>query len=82
MAENEVTGEIVATERLNCSVNGNPRWRIVILTQVDGITDSRILLTSSDISDAYAVGNPGFRRGDRVRFTLTRAGRITHMHAA
>ena len=70
-----VTGEITSIERLNNSVNGNPRYTITVSTD-GGLVE---LITSSDISDAYEVGNPGYRVGSEVTFDLTDAGRIRTM---
>jgi hypothetical protein len=53
--------------RLNCSVNGNPRYRVAF-------TDGSVAITSSDASCAYGIANPEMR-GD-LRVTFTRAGRI------
>jgi hypothetical protein len=56
-------------ERLNNSVNGNPAWRV-------HFTDGESTRTSSDAQVSYALDNPEYR-GVPVKFTLTKAGRIT-----
>ena len=76
MQGSEMTGEILDINRLNNSVNGNPRYEIRVLPDGEPLGYSRILRTSSDISSAYEVGNLGRRVGDRVRFVLTAAGLI------
>lgn len=55
-------------ERLNNSVNGNPRYRV-------HFTDGTSALTQSDAAVSYGIGNPEFR-GVPVEFKLSRAGRI------
>lgn len=66
---NTVTGEITSIDRLPSSTNGNPRYSLTI--------GARQFVTSSDISDAYEIGNIGYRVGNIVRLTLTRSGRIS-----
>lgn len=65
---------IKSIERLNSSTNGNPRYRL------EWVNGSQAM-TSSDASCAYEVGNPGYREGDTVEVTFTRAGRIATMTA-
>jgi hypothetical protein len=59
-------------ESLNNSKNGNPRYRLEF-------ADATSAITSSDISDAYAIGNPGLRERCYVRVKFTRAGRIAQI---
>ena len=60
---------IESYDRLNNSVHGNPRYRV--------ITSDGEYLTSSDTSASYEVPN---NAGKRVRLELTRAYRITKIH--
>jgi hypothetical protein len=72
----ETSTRIIHTiERLNNSMNGNPRYCI-------GFADGSEAVTSSDASFCYAIGNPGMRAGCTVTMIFTRAGRISHMEAA
>ena len=71
----EVTAEITSITRLNNSVWGNPRYSI-------GLKGFGQSITSSDISSAYEIGNPGGRVGDTVVVTFTRSGRIWTIRAA
>jgi hypothetical protein len=71
--------QLLAAQRLPNSRNGNPRYRLAV-RPVGGLT--MFLLTMSDISDAYAIGNPGLRPDDWVRVTLSRAGRVRHISPA
>jgi hypothetical protein len=66
------TKQISRIERLNSSVNGNPRYRI-------GFDDASTAITSSDHAFCYTVGNPEMREGSAVSVEYTRAGRISHM---
>lgn len=60
---------IVAAERLNNSVNGNPRYRLAL-------SDGNMYLTQSDAACSYDVDN--YRRsGEAFDAELTRAGRIS-----
>lgn len=68
---------IYSIERLNNSVNGNPRYRIAF----DDAAASP-LTTSSDYGFCYAVGNPDMCEGCLVSVTLTAAGRISDMSPA
>jgi hypothetical protein len=63
---------LAACERLNDTVNRNPRYRIAF-------RGGLVALSQSDASWTYAMGNPGMRAGDRVMVTFSRAGRIVHM---
>ncbi len=58
-------------ERLNNSVNGNPRFRL-------HLDDATSVLTQSDASVNYDVGNLSYHKmiGVPVKLTLTRAGRV------
>jgi hypothetical protein len=69
-------GTILTISRLNLSVNGNPRFAITYQAE-DGTIHHRI--TTSDASCSYEIGNPGRRVDSRVRFYLTRAGRISYV---
>ena len=62
--------------RLNLSVNGNPRFAIT-WEREDGSLVTR--QTCSDASFNYEVGNPGFRAGDTVVLSFTKAERICAM---
>lgn len=64
--------KIESIERLNLSVNGNPRFRFTF-------SDGEVADSMSDAGFCYAVGNPGMRVGDTVGIEYTRAGRIRHM---
>lgn len=66
---------IESIERLNSSVNGNPRFRF-------HFHGGEAADSMSDASFCYAVGNPGMREGDLVRIERTRAGNIAHMEEA
>lgn len=56
-------------ERLNNSVNGNPRYRI--------ITDEGMFITSSDYGFVYGIEDGWRGRNCRTAvLTLTRAGRV------
>lgn len=70
--------QIESIERLNLSVNGNPRFRIHY-SYVGLGTHYASAITSSDHAFCYEVGNPGLRAGDTVDLTFTRAGRISGM---
>lgn len=59
-------------ERLNNSVNGNPRFTFCL-------NGEEVVQSMSDASFCYAVGNPGMRAGDTVVIERTRSGRIRHM---
>jgi len=61
---------ITDLERLPCSVNGNPRYRVFF-------EDATSAITSSDASVNYRITNPEYR--DRpVYVWFTRAGRIAY----
>lgn len=62
---------IASIESINNSVNGNPRYKIRFDEGEYGTC-----ITSSDIADAYDIGNPGYDVGDPVAVTFTKAGRI------
>jgi hypothetical protein len=67
-----VEGRILSARRLNNSVNGNPRFVVVVHT-----TDGEVVpfTTSTDSASAFDVENVQ-RSGEDVRFGLTRADRI------
>ena len=82
-AENEATNQegntmerktILSYERMNSSVNGNPRYRIVF-------TDGTIAPMMSDSGTSYQIGNPEMREGSTVDVDFTRAGNIRWMRA-
>lgn len=64
---------ITGLDRLNNSVNGNPRYRVHFDTGSSAIT-------SSDHAFCYGITNPEMR-GDVV-VTYTRAGRISDISPA
>lgn len=72
-----ITATLYGADRHGCSVNGNPTW---ILRTSEGN-----LRTQSDAGIGYEVNNHTGRPehntsswiGREVRFTLTRAGRVT-----
>ena len=67
----ERTGLVIESlERLNNSVNGNPRYRV-------RFTDGTVADTQSDASLNYGISNPEYRDVP-LRVTFTRAGRISH----
>lgn len=59
---------IESLERLNNSVNGNPRYRV-------HFTDGTSALTQSDASLGYCIGNPEYRDVP-LEVITTKAGRI------
>jgi hypothetical protein len=63
---------IESIERLNNSVNGNPRFRFYF-------SDGEFAISMSDAAFCYAVGNEGMREGCTVVIEHTRAGNIRHM---
>lgn len=63
---------IERTERLNSSVNGNPRFRFYF-------TDGSDADLSSDASFGYEAENPEYRAGRTVDVSFTRAGRVEYM---
>ena len=76
MERPEFVGKIVKAERLNCTVNGNPRYRIEfdVIHQIDNITR----LVSSDSACSYDVENL-LHSGEQVYVWTTRAGRVYRM---
>jgi len=64
------TGTIIGLERMNCSRNGNPRFRIIF---DDGTTAT----TAPDASLSYSIGNYG-ERFDVVA-TFDGRGNVTHL---
>jgi len=70
--------KIESIERLNNSVNGNPRFRFYLSGNGEYGEEA---FSMSDAAFCYAVGNPGMRAGDTVVIERTRAGRIRHMGA-
>lgn len=72
MFKTKITTTIVASDRLNNSRNGNPRYRIAF-------GDGEMRTSQSDAAWCYGFGNPGLRNGDTVTLTLSKAGYIEHM---
>jgi hypothetical protein len=70
---------ILSVERLNNSVNGNPRFDITF-TDNDGefVTNQWTHRTSSDSSCNYEVTNYA-NSGERIDVWLTKAGRVYMM---
>jgi len=64
----KVTTVVNWVESLNCSVHGNPRWRLH--------TDDGTYTTSSDYDCNYNVRNDFGRDSVKVELSLTRAGRV------
>jgi hypothetical protein len=65
-------GKIMIAKRLNNSVNGNPRYQLVIQ---DLSNELHMVLSSSDASCNYDVLNVK-NSGETVEFGFTRAGRV------
>lgn len=65
----QVTGKIENIRRLINTPDGNPRFEITI--------EGRVYQTKANISDAYAVQNPGLREGNTATAVLDRHNRIT-----
>lgn len=59
-------------ERMNCSVNGNPKYRV-------HFADGTSAVTSSDAGFCYAINNKEYRDAD-LEVTYTAAGRIANIH--
>lgn len=72
-----IEGTIYSTERLDNSVNGNPRYRIAFDT---GEGSLEHYVTMSDASAGYDVQNHFITKG-RVRLTLTPAGRVRYIES-
>lgn len=67
---------IISAERLNCSVNGNPRFVLTVERTVEGGT--REIPTQSDAACNYEVTN--YLRGPQlVDLWLTRSGRVSYI---
>lgn len=60
------TRHVDSATRLNCSINGNPRFRV-------HFSDGSSAITKSDAGCSYEVTNA---IGKDVEVTFTRAGRI------
>lgn len=77
---NKIIGQIVSAERLNNSVNGNPRFSITFNVGIPHVVCDRdgiqFFITSSDSACNYAVENY-YRSGQTVELGLTRAGRVS-----
>jgi len=69
--------------RLNNSVNGNPRWRVTLATQVPAETDADLTthITQSDGSIGYSLQNAEYR-DTNVMVSFSRAGRIADVKRA
>lgn len=78
MADNTLTGKIVATEYASTSYYGNPAYYVTISTEAD---DTVTLRTMDNSMFAYACQNPEYR-DEAHTFILTRAGRIRYAKAA
>lgn len=65
--------QVSSLERLNNSVNGNPRYRVTF-------TDGTSAVTQSDASFCYGITNPDMR--GELEVTYTRAGKIADMRPA
>ena len=65
---------IMYYERMNSSVNGNPRFYI----NFDDGTNAPMM---SDSSTSYEIGNPDMREGSTVDVEFTRSGNIRYMRA-
>ena len=63
---------IKTIDRMNSSVNGNPRFHFTF-------TNGRVAPLMSDSGFGYEVGNPGYREGDTVLVEFTRAGNVRYM---
>jgi hypothetical protein len=63
-----VIGQIHSLERLKNSVNGNPRYRILL-------TDGYVLTTAPDAMISYNIDNREFRDID-IKFTLDGRGNV------
>jgi hypothetical protein len=84
-----ITGRIKLIEREDNSVNGNPRYTLVIeLATIEGTpvatgegvnwrSNLVIVKTASDASISYAINNPEFR-DSLVEFTLNGRGMVTY----
>lgn len=55
-------GQIVKLERMNSSVNGNPRYRVILYTPAETF----IFRTQSDSSFGYSVANYLNKWGDLI----------------
>lgn len=65
-----IVGKVTATERLGCTVWGNPMHRVTL-------DNGRTYRVSNDASLSYEIENREFR-SDPHTFHLTRSGRISH----
>jgi hypothetical protein len=73
----EVTGRIVAIERLANTYNGNPRYRIT-LQMADGFGTWN---TAADHAFTYAIGNIGLRVDNQVWLTIGGRGTVEGISA-
>jgi hypothetical protein len=71
--KNSIHGTLIAYDRRNSSVNGNPAYSLLI--EIDG--EQEWYKSSSDSAFCYEVTN--HRTPCKVEFTLTQAGRINYM---
>ena len=65
---------IESYERMNSSVNGNPRYRV-------SFTDGTYAPMMSDSGTSYEIGNHDMREGSAVEVSYTRSGNIRFMRA-
>ena len=73
---NTETKTIKSFERMNSSVNGNPRYRVLFTDETGYIP------MMSDSGTSYAIGNKDMREGSTVEVSFTRSGNIRSMSPA
>lgn len=79
--ETTVVVDVLAVERIGCTVNGNPRYRLICTGQGrPGGCQQRNYITSSDSACSYSVSNlmgRASRTGSHgITLVLTPAGRV------
>lgn len=79
MTTSKVRATIIRRERLNNTIYGNPRYRVVFETAEGEMVNT---LTSSDSGFVYGFNNGGTKDGEPVEITLSRAGRICDVRPA
>lgn len=67
-----VFGKLVKTERLNNSVNGNPRWKFFLITSNDTVYEFK---TQTDSFIGY-IFNPHGAFNVAVDYHVTRSGNL------
>lgn len=72
--EIHVIGRLRGAEPVGYSVNGNPRWRLII--ESNGMF--RTYLTKRDASCSYGITNPEFM-GQMCDFELTETHRVRYV---